>query len=91
VVLSDRLNRLKGDYGPELCEERYCWRSATTELILHPDGTQERIGSPPPPLCASCPEQSNSRPGVRHIEVVRDYRGLARAKPTAPRDLPGCR
>jgi hypothetical protein len=76
VALSDRLKRLEGEHDLELCKERFCTRLVTTELVLHPDGTQERIGDPPPELCASCPERSSPMPGVRHIEVVLDRRGL---------------
>jgi hypothetical protein len=77
VALRDRLKRLEGDYGPELCEERYCiWAPTFTEVIRHPDGREERIGDPPPPLCASCPERLSPTPRVRHIEVVLDRRGL---------------
>ncbi len=76
MALRDRLKRLEGAYGPELCEERYCMRLVTTELVLHPDGREERIGDPSPELCASCPEHSNPTPSVRHIEIVLDRRGL---------------
>jgi hypothetical protein len=76
VALSDRLKRLEGEHGPELCEERYCTRLVTTELVLHPEGREERIGNPPPPLCASCPYASDPRAPIRHIEVILDRRGL---------------
>jgi hypothetical protein len=59
-----------------LCEGRYCKRLVTTELVLHPDGREERIGDPPPELCASCPERLSPTPRVGHIEVVLDRRGL---------------
>jgi hypothetical protein len=49
--------------------------TATTELVLHPDSTQEAIGTPPPELCAACPERSNPQPRIRHVEVVLDRRG----------------
>ena len=74
--LSNRLERLEGNLGPELCEERYCTRVVTTELVLHPDGREERIGNPPPELCAACPERCSPTPRVRHVEVVLDRRGL---------------
>jgi hypothetical protein len=76
VALRDRLKRLEGAQSPELCEERFCTRVVTTELVLHPDGREERIGDPPPELCASCPERLSPTPRVRHIEVVLDRRGL---------------
>jgi hypothetical protein len=79
VALSDRLKRLEEDYGVKLCEERYCARIVTTERILHPDGTQERIGRPPPELCTSCPEHTNPTPRVRHVEVVLDRRDCTEA------------
>ena len=76
MALRDRLKRLEEDQGLELCEERYCMRVVTTELVLHPDGREEQIGNPPPELCDSCPERSNPTPRVRHVEVVLDRRGL---------------
>jgi hypothetical protein len=49
VALSDRLTRLEGEYGPQLCEERYCmWAPTFVEVIHHPDGTEERVGREPP-------------------------------------------
>ena len=72
--LKDRLKILEGAYGPELCEGRFYERLVTTKRVLHPDGREERIGDPPPPLCATCPERSSPRPRVRHIEVVLDRR-----------------
>jgi hypothetical protein len=76
VALRDRLNRLEKEHGPELCEGRYCTRVVTAELVLHPDGTEERIGAPPPDLCTSCPERTSPTPRVGHVEVVLDRRGL---------------
>jgi hypothetical protein len=70
------LNRLEREQGLELCEERYCLWTTFTETNVYPDGTHERIGNPPPELCASCPERSSPTPRVRHIEVVLDRRGL---------------
>jgi hypothetical protein len=49
VALSDRLNRLEGDYGPELREERYCTQAPTfLEVIRYPDSTEDRLGKGPP-------------------------------------------
>jgi len=39
------------------------------ELLRHPDGTEERIGKEPPPLCELCPVRAGRAP-VRHIEVI---------------------
>jgi hypothetical protein len=76
VALRGRLNKLEKGHAPELCEGRFCTRLVTTELVLHPDGREERIGNPPPDLCTSCPEHASPTPRVRHIEVVLDRRGL---------------
>ena len=70
-----RLRRLEAQRGPKLCEERFCMRVVTTELILHPDGKEERIGDPLPPLCAVCPYPDDPNAPIRHIEVVLDRRG----------------
>jgi hypothetical protein len=70
-----RLRRLEAQRGPEQCEERFCMRVVTTELILHPDGRKERIGNPPPLLCATCPYPDDPSAPIRHIEVVLDHRG----------------
>jgi hypothetical protein len=89
VALSDRLKKLEAEYGPELCVERFCLRLVTTELILHPDGRKERIGDPPPELCASCPERSSPTPRVRHVVVVLDRRGAFGVEPSvATREAP---
>jgi hypothetical protein len=76
MAIEERLRRLEAERGPKLCEERYCTRVVTTELVLHPDGRKERIGNPPPELCASCPERLSPKPRVGHVEVVLDRRGL---------------
>ena len=72
--LRDRLERLEGDHSPELRKDRFCTRLVTTELVLHPNGREERIGYPPPELCAFCPERYSPTPGVQHVEVVLDRR-----------------
>jgi hypothetical protein len=73
VALNDRLNRLEGEYGPELCEERYCmWAPTFVEVIHYQDGTEELVGEGPPPLCTPCPYHEGGRP-VRHVEVVKRY------------------
>ena len=68
--LAARVKRLEGN-GPELCEEGYCMRLVTTELILYPDGTMDQIGEAPPPKCAACPYREGGL--IRHIEVVKRY------------------
>ena len=73
--LADRLRRakkLEGALGPQLCESRTCMLVVTTEAILHPDGTKERLGEGPPPLCGTCPYLEGGGP-IRHIEVVKRY------------------
>jgi hypothetical protein len=75
--IEERLRRLEAERGRKLCEERYCMRAPTfVEIIHYPDGSEERLGKGPPPLCASCPERSNPTPRVRHVEVVLARRGL---------------
>jgi hypothetical protein len=73
--IEKRLRKLEAERGPELCEERFCMRRVTTELVLHPDGRKERIGNPSPPLCAICPHVDDPNAPIRHIEVVLDRRG----------------
>jgi hypothetical protein len=34
-----------------------------------PDGSVEVSGERPPPLCDACPERSNPKAPIRHIEV----------------------
>jgi hypothetical protein len=75
VALNDRLNRLEGAYDPELCEARYCRRAPTfVEVIHYPDGSEDRIGCEPPPLCARCPYRDGGGPErIRVVRVVRRY------------------
>ena len=76
MALGDRLKRIEERLGPPLCPERLCARAPVyTRLILHADGTEEQVGDPPPPLCASCPERSDPRSGARHVVIVRNLRG----------------
>ena len=69
--LRSELDRLRQKIGPSLCEERACTMLVSTELIIHPDGTEEHVGNPPPPLCDRCPHRSDPNAPVRHIVVVR--------------------
>ncbi len=73
--LGSEVERLRRAVGPELCEERSCRRISTVEVVRHPDGTEEpaSLGTPPPPLCAACPEHSNPKPRIRYIKVVRAH------------------
>ncbi len=63
---------LSDDLKLALCP-RPCKRIYTVEVVRYAGGTEERLGGPPPPLCAACPERSNPKPRIRHIEVVRAY------------------
>ena len=75
MALSDRLNRLEGTFGPELCEERNCMRGPTlVEIVHYPDGSEERVGSEPLPLCQTCPDRDGE--GSRRIRVVEVHRRL---------------
>jgi hypothetical protein len=76
VALSDRLSRLEGEYGLEVCEKRYCmWAPIFVEVIHYPDGTEERLGEGPPPLCESCSYREGGGPGgrIRMVEVMKRY------------------
>ena len=77
--LGNELERIRRALGPELCEERSCAKVFTTELVIHPDGSEERIGNPPPPLCERCPERSNPEPPVRCVTIVRRLQGTPRS------------
>ena len=69
--INDRLDRLEDCYGPPLCEERPpCRRIHTVEVVRYSDGSEDRMGDPPPELCSTCPERENPRPHIRTIEVV---------------------
>ncbi len=72
--VGDRVNRARERLGPSACANPApCRIIVTTELAVYPD-CEERLGTPPPPLCATCPEHESSRPRVRWVEVVRDLR-----------------
>jgi len=79
-----RLNRVRERMGPSTCANPApCRIIVTTELAVYPD-CEERLGAPPPPLCATCPEHESSRPHVRWVEVRKDYRkGRAEAAASA--------
>ena len=68
--LADRVKRLEGS-GPELCGQAYCMRF-TTVVSLYPDGTEERLGEGPPPLCDHCPYREGGGP-IRHVEIIKRY------------------
>lgn len=69
------MHRATERVGPEPCgHPAPCRLSATTELLLYADGTEEAVGEAPPPLCSDCPERESIRPRIRHIEVVLDRR-----------------
>ena len=75
MALADRLRRAKKLEGvpvPQLWEARPCVRLVTTEVILYSDGTEERIGDGPPPLCELCPYREGGGP-IRHVEVLKRY------------------
>jgi hypothetical protein len=72
MAIRDRLRRLEAERRPTLCEERHCLRRTTTEVIRYPDGTEDRLGAGPPPLCERCPYREVGGP-IRHIEVVKRY------------------
>jgi hypothetical protein len=71
--IEERLRRLEAERGPKLCEERYCMRApAFVEVAHYPDGSEERLGREPPPLCRMCPYRDGRERGqIRVVEVHR--------------------
>lgn len=67
---------LEHDLAQALCVDRPCLQTVTTDLVLLPSGREERRGTLPPLLCHTCPERQNPHPRIRHVEIVRDCRGL---------------
>jgi hypothetical protein len=47
-------------------------RLTTTEISLYPDGTDERLGEGPPPLCGTCPYREGGGP-IRHLVITKRY------------------
>ena len=45
------------------------------EVIHYPEGTEERLGCEPPPLCQPCPDRDSE--GSRQIRVVEVHRLLS--------------
>ena len=74
--LASEVERLKRRIlaHPELCEEAHCKGVTTTETVVHPDGTIERLGKAPPAPCGPCPYRGGGGP-IRHVEIVRRYTG----------------
>jgi hypothetical protein len=72
MAIRDRLRLLEAELGPTLCEERHCLRRTTMEVIRYPDGTEDRLGKEPPPLCEQCLYREGGGP-IRHVEVVKRY------------------
>jgi len=74
MAIEDRLRRLEGD-NPPRCEDAPCQQAiVTTQRVIHEDDTEEVIGDPPPPFCATCPEHSKPQPRITQIEIIADYR-----------------
>jgi hypothetical protein len=71
VALEDRLQRLEDD-NPDLCEERPCVGIYHTEVELV--GGEENLvkGTPPPPLCVSCPHRDSEARPINHVTVLRN-------------------
>jgi hypothetical protein len=71
--IRDRLRRLEAERGPNLCEACHCLQAPTfVEIIHYPDGSEERLGDEPSPLCQRCPYCEGGGP-IRHVEVVKRY------------------
>ena len=56
---------LKASLCPKPCKGPITWG----QRRLLPNGTVEVSGERPPPLCDACPERSNPKAPIRHIEV----------------------
>lgn len=61
MAIDDRLDRIEGEFGAELCAGRYCRRIYHTELIILPDGREVVTGEQPLPLCDTCPRAPKGR------------------------------
>jgi hypothetical protein len=74
--IEERLRRLEAEREPKLCSECYCmWAPTFVEIIHYPDGTEDRVGREPPPLCARCPSRDGGEP--RRIRIVEVHRRLS--------------
>ena len=73
--IEERLRRLEAEHQPTLCSERHRMRPTTfVEVIHYPDGSEERGGCEPPPLCQRCPDREGE--GSRRIRVIEVHRSL---------------
>ena len=62
---------LSDDLKQALCP-RPCERTYHTE-VEQVGGVEVLVkGTPPPPLCDSCPHRDSEAPPIRHIKVVRN-------------------
>ena len=70
------MERVEDAIGPALCAHAApCAMVTTSEVRLMPDGSEERAGAEPRPLCGGCPYRESSRTRVRHVEVRLNHRG----------------
>jgi len=51
------------------------WAPTFVEIIHYPDGSEDRVGREPPPLCQQCPDRDDE--GLRRIRVVEVHRRLS--------------
>jgi hypothetical protein len=60
---------LRDDLIVAFCPKRCQGPITMSQRRLMPDGSVEVSGELPPPLCVACPERSNPKAPIRHIEV----------------------
>jgi hypothetical protein len=60
---------LRADLIAALCRKPCRAAITVSQRRLMPDGGVEITGEVPPPLCSGCPERSNPRAPIRHLEV----------------------
>jgi hypothetical protein len=65
---------LRERIGPALCANPApCAVATSSEVRVMPEGSEERTGAEPRPLCGGCPNREAR--AVRHVEVRLDHRG----------------
>ncbi len=78
MAINDRLQRLEDDNPYLPCEERPCVGIYHTEVERL--GGEELLvkGTPPPPLCDSCPHRNSEARPINHVSVVRNAYSVVR-------------
>ena len=60
---------LRDDLIAALCRKPCRAAITVSQRRLIPDGSVAITGEVPPPLCSGCPERSNPKAPIRHLEV----------------------